>query len=192
MPLASRPCKTPQERHRANTHWQPRDAGGRRRPKPARRLHREGRSWRLVSHAPGASELFEVFSIQNLLKFRIRVGAVRNTRWLSKRGQRRAFGTRLGALKVGRFQARLNVAGEELLQFQTGLSGARFNFAKEWVGEFQCRSHKSILAQKRASLNPELPAGQRRNKEEPRMAEPHAALSLSPSPESLRSLSSLR
>ena len=77
--------------------------------------------------------------IQNLLKFRIRVGAVRNTRWLSKRGQRRAFGTRLGALMVGRFQARLNVAGEELLQFQTGLSGARFNFAKEWVGEFQCR-----------------------------------------------------
>jgi hypothetical protein len=55
----------------------------------------------------------------------------------------------------------------EFLEFQTGLSGARFHFARERVGEFDCRSHQSILAPKRASLKPEL-QGRARNQEAPK------------------------
>ena len=58
---------------------------------------------------------------------------------------------------MGRFQSRLDVAGEELLEFKAGLSSARSDFAKERVGYFESGAHGSILAQKRVGLKLECP-----------------------------------
>ncbi len=56
---------------------------------------------------------------------------------------------------MGCFQSGLDVAGQEFLEFEAGLSGASFDFAKERVGDFERGAHESILAQKRTGLNPE-------------------------------------
>jgi hypothetical protein len=47
---------------------------------------------------------------------------------------------------MGRFQSRFDVAGEEFLEFEAGLGGARFNLTKERVGDLVRSSHENILA----------------------------------------------
>jgi len=56
---------------------------------------------------------------------------------------------------MGCFQSGFDVAGQELLEFEAGLSGASFDFAKERVGNFKSGAHGNILAQKHTGLKPE-------------------------------------